>query len=61
MSQPDPEAEELPGSVRDTQRLQRVVNLMAGANESHLRSFLTSLAVEGDVSPNTQGQAKSAL
>ena len=51
----------LPESVRDARRLQRVVNLMAAADESHLRSFLTGLAVEGDVSPNTQNQAKSAL
>ena len=29
--------------------------------ESQIRAFLTQLAVEGDVAPNTQNQAKSAL
>ena len=43
------------------EQLQRVISLMAEVPESAIRSFLTKLAVEGDVAPNTQGQAKSAL
>lgn len=39
----------------------RATSTMAAANESHIRSFLTHLAVEGNIGPNTQGQAKSAL
>ena len=43
------------------EQLQHVIALMAEVPESAIRSFLTKLAVEGNVAPNTQGQAKSAL
>ena len=43
------------------EQVQQVINIMSGVGESAIRTFLTKLAVEGDVAPNTQGQAKSAL
>jgi len=51
----------LSDAARDALQLQRVSRIMQGASEAEIRSFLTSLAVEGNVAPNTQGQAKSAL
>ena len=51
----------LSDAARDALQLQRVNRMMLSAGEAEMRSFLTSLAVEGNVAPNTQGQAKSAL
>lgn len=42
-------------------RRSQAVSAVRNINESQMRAFLTQLAVEGDVAPNTQGQAKSAL
>ena len=39
----------------------RVTAMVANVTESDMRTFLTTLAVENDVAPNTQGQAKAAL
>lgn len=39
----------------------RASAMVAKATESDMRTFLTTLAVEKDVAPNTQGQAKAAL
>ena len=51
----------LSDAARDALQLQRVNRMMQSVGEAEMRSFLTSLAVEGNVAPNTQGQAKSAL
>jgi integron integrase len=39
----------------------RAVAMVSGVSESDLRNYLTMLAVEKNVAPNTQGQAKAAL
>jgi len=51
----------LSDAARDALQLQRVSRMMQSLGEAEMRSFLTSLAVEGNVAPNTQNQAKSAL
>jgi len=51
----------LSDAARDALQLQRVIRLMQGVGEPEMRGFLTALAVEGNVAPNTQGQAKSGL
>lgn len=51
----------LSDAARDALQLQRVIRMMQNVGEPEMRSFLTALAVEGNVAPNTQGQAKSAL
>jgi len=48
-------------AARDALRVQQVFRIMQGVGEPEMRSFLTSLAVEGNVAQSTQGQAKSAL
>ncbi len=42
-------------------RRSQAVAALREVGEPQIRAFLTQLAVEGDVAPNTQGQAKSAL
>ena len=39
----------------------RATAMVANLTEREMRTFLTTLAVEKDVAPNTQGQAKAAL
>ena len=51
----------LSDAARDALRVQQVNRMMQGAGESEIRAFLTALAVEGNVAPNTQNQAKSGL
>ena len=48
-------------AARDALRVKQVFRIMQGVGEPEMRSFLTSLAVEGNVAQSTQGQAKSAL
>ncbi|MCA9065531.1 MAG: phage integrase N-terminal SAM-like domain-containing protein, partial [Planctomycetaceae bacterium] len=49
------------GSESEQALLTQTVSDLAHLKESDLRAFLTMLAVDRDVAPNTQGQAKSAL
>lgn len=63
IEQNEPEA--LPEGASDAasaeHQRQAVCRLLQSAGASQIRDFLTLLAVEGNVAPNTQGQAKSAL